>query len=496
MSVEFRGSTSRPAEDPLTADASPVAGQHAYVAFAAALFDYCARLLGDQVEAACAVQDSLVAVNAQFSNMPKPEQLRVPLYAAARRQCLSRRPGRRPRLTGRSGKTAAGHAGVASPDDGVPTSDGTAPRTVGETLPAVTAAVARLPDRDREVLNLAFRHGINGADLAAVLGLSSRRTRSLLSGASDRFGKSAAVEVVLRSGGAGAVGRDAGCPVLAGIVSQQDAVPAPLAAKLIRLNRHVESCSDCACTLGDRTFSPGLISQVPLTVPADRLRLRMIRTALALGSYRRQVTSLRNDVDSGRPRSRSGGGRAPQGRWRSRRRRSPSWPCRASCSTSTSRDRRRGRYQPGWSRGSRAPRRSRRSSRRPRLARTLRARPCSRPSPGRGRPRSACCRSRHAAGHRRLRFRCRSPRRQRRGHRRPSRRRRNPRRRPRLRLPRRLLHQPPRQIPRRLLHQPPRQIPHRLPHRPPRRRRRRRPPGSGRERPRRRVRPLLVGRAV
>jgi DNA-directed RNA polymerase specialized sigma24 family protein len=301
MSVEFRGSTSRPAEDPLTADASPVAGQHAYVAFAAALFDYCARLLGDQVEAACAVQDSLVAVNAQFSNMPKPEQLRVPLYAAARRQCLSRRPGRRPRLTGRSGKTAAGHAGVASPDDGVPTSDGTAPRTVGETLPAVTAAVARLPDRDREVLNLAFRHGINGADLAAVLGLSSRRTRSLLSGASDRFGKSAAVEVVLRSGGAGAVGRDAGCPVLAGIVSQQDAVPAPLAAKLIRLNRHVESCSDCACTLGDRTFSPGLISQVPLTVPADRLRLRMIRTALALGSYRRQVTSLRNDVDSGRP---------------------------------------------------------------------------------------------------------------------------------------------------------------------------------------------------
>jgi DNA-directed RNA polymerase specialized sigma24 family protein len=278
MPVKFRdGSGDESAREQRAASPPPDADGSMYEAFAAPLFDYCAGLLGDQVAATGAVQDSLVAVDAQISRPPGPGRLRVSLYSAARRQCLTRRP----KLTGRSGTAAVDQAGVTDPD-------ARAPRTVGETLPVVTAALARLPDRDREVLNLAFRHGIDGADLAAVLGLSSRRTRARLAAASARFGKSAAVAVILRASRAG----DAGCLVLAGIVSQQDAVPAPPAAKLIRLDRHIESCPDCARTLGDRAFAPDLVSQVPLAVPAGRLRLRMIRTALALGSYRRKVTGL------------------------------------------------------------------------------------------------------------------------------------------------------------------------------------------------------------
>jgi DNA-directed RNA polymerase specialized sigma24 family protein len=278
MPVKFRdGSSDESAREQRAASPPPDADGSMYEAFAAPLFDYCAGLLGDQVAATGAVQDSLVAVHAQISRPPGPGRLRVSLYSAARRQCLNRRP----KLTGRSGTAAADRAGLTDPD-------ARAPGTVGETLPVVTAALARLPDRDREVLNLAFRHGISGADLAAVLGLSPRRARALLGAASARFGKSAAVAVVLRASRAGG----AGCLVLAGIVSQQDAVPAPPAAKLIRLDRHIESCPDCARVLGDRAFAPDLVSQVPLAVPAGRLRLRMIRTALALGSYRRKVTGL------------------------------------------------------------------------------------------------------------------------------------------------------------------------------------------------------------
>jgi DNA-directed RNA polymerase specialized sigma24 family protein len=287
MPVEFRsGSSDGSALDQRVASAPPDADGNMYQTFTVPLFDYCAGLLGDQVAAAGAVQDSLVAVDAQISTPPRPDRLRVSLYGTARRQCL----GRRRKPARRSGTTTAGQAGGTAPDV-------KAPRTVGETLPVVTAALARLPDRDREVLSLAFRHGIQGADLAAVLGLSSRRARSLLSAASARFGKSAAVAVVLRAGGAG-------CQVLAGIVSQQDAVPAPPAAKLVRLERHVESCSDCARILGGRAFAPDLVSQVPLAVPAERLRLRMIRTALAIGSYRRQA-GLPDGSGSGRLRSRS-----------------------------------------------------------------------------------------------------------------------------------------------------------------------------------------------
>jgi DNA-directed RNA polymerase specialized sigma24 family protein len=290
MPVEFRsGSSDGSALDQRVASAPPDADENMYETFTVPLFDYCAGLLGDQVAATGAVQDSLVAVDARISTQPRPDRLRVSLYGTARRQCLSRRrqPARR------SGTTPVDQAGGTAPDV-------RAPRTVGETLPVVTAALARLPDRDREVLSLAFRHAIQGGDLAAVLGLSSRRARSLLSAASARFGKSAAVAVILRAGGAG----EAGCQVLAGIVSQQDAVTAPPAAKLVRLERHVESCSDCARILGGRAFAPDLVSQVPLAVPAERLRLRMIRTALAVGSYRRQAR-LPDGSGSGRLRSRS-----------------------------------------------------------------------------------------------------------------------------------------------------------------------------------------------
>jgi DNA-directed RNA polymerase specialized sigma24 family protein len=288
MPVEFRsGSSDGSVLDQRVTSAPPDADGNVYETFTGPLFDYCAGLLGDQVAAAGAVQDSLVAVDAQISTQPGPDRLRVSLYGTGRRQCL----GRRRRPARRSGTTAVGQAGGTAPDV-------KAPRTVGETLPVVTAALARLPDRDREVLSLAFRHGIQGADLAAVLGLSSRRARSLLSAASARFGKSAAVAVVLRAGEAG----NAGCTVLAGIVSQQDAVPAPPAAKLVRLDRHIESCPGCARILGGRAFAPDLVSQVPLAVPAERLRLRMIRTALAIGSYRRQA-GLPDGSGSGRLRS-------------------------------------------------------------------------------------------------------------------------------------------------------------------------------------------------
>jgi len=81
----------------------------------------------------------------------------------------------------------------------------------------------------------------------------------------------------------------AGCEVLAGIVSQQDAVSSPPEP---RLNRHTESCPVCARVLGDRAFSPELIGQVPLTAPPGRLRLRIIRTTLALGAYRRKAAGL------------------------------------------------------------------------------------------------------------------------------------------------------------------------------------------------------------
>lgn len=109
MSVELGGGS---AKDHSLAEALRVAGPHAveylYETFATSLFDYCASVLDDPLAACDTVQDGLVAVDA--------------------------------------------------PD--------------GELMPVVIAALSALPGREREALNLAFRHAITGADLARVLGLA------------------------------------------------------------------------------------------------------------------------------------------------------------------------------------------------------------------------------------------------------------------------------------------------------------------------------------
>jgi RNA polymerase sigma factor (sigma-70 family) len=276
MPVEFRGA---PAGDEDTSGARCQASSNVYGDFAEPLFDYCAGLLGDQVAAASAVQDSLVDVNARISERPEPDQLRIWLYSAARRQCTARRPGRRPRSAGPAGTTAADRLDAVTTgvqEDGERC----------ETLLVVAAALAGLADHDREVLSLSFRHGMQAAELAAVLGLSARRARWRLSRASVRFRKSAAMAVVLRAGWLG-------CYVLARIAGRPDPVPPPLASKLgHRLDCHIASCPACARTLGDRALGPGLISQVPLVAPAGQLRLRIIRTVHAQGARRCQAGSF------------------------------------------------------------------------------------------------------------------------------------------------------------------------------------------------------------
>jgi DNA-directed RNA polymerase specialized sigma24 family protein len=278
MSVEFGGGSTG---DDQMAEALRNAGRHVsahlYESYAARLFDYCVGILGDEVAAVIAVQDSLVAVDAQIGTLPDPDRLRVSLYSVARRHCLTTLSLHRVKPSGSSGTTArsefaAEQAGTAA-----------AAATGGDTLPVAVAALAWLADRDREVLNLAFRHGIEGADLAVVLGVSPRRARAILSDAGSRFQKLAAV-AALRAD-------PAACEVLEIIAAKWDSVPPRLIQeRRERLTRHVESCPRCAGQRGDQAFGPEMLVAVPLAAPPLTLRLRMTRTAVALGSYHHRGT--------------------------------------------------------------------------------------------------------------------------------------------------------------------------------------------------------------
>src|ERR1700728_293668 len=146
----------------------------------------------DMLAAVDAVQDSLVAADAQVGSAPGPEGLRLALYSAARQQCLSQLGGGRTQLSGRAETTTLDDLGAAIPDYEVA-------GPAGETVLILRAALDRLSERDREVLNLTFRHRLNEADLAAVIGVPPRRARAMLSEASLNFDHSAPVVAVLRA---------------------------------------------------------------------------------------------------------------------------------------------------------------------------------------------------------------------------------------------------------------------------------------------------------
>jgi DNA-directed RNA polymerase specialized sigma24 family protein len=198
------------------------------------VYDYCRELLGDTEDAAEATEAALIAARSVLQN---PEQLRAWLFALARDEVLSRNPEQAeeygnlapPEAHGaedgdlagdaaspaRSGGPAAelepaGTAALASPDghggeprdDADPVNDsadtdqfavadmanagaGSASAGVGEVR--APTIVSDLSGREREVLDLVYRHGIRPDHLPAVLGVPPEHALALLSAAEEDF---------------------------------------------------------------------------------------------------------------------------------------------------------------------------------------------------------------------------------------------------------------------------------------------------------------------
>jgi RNA polymerase sigma factor (sigma-70 family) len=299
MSVEHGGGSSDEQRDEIQRDTGRHvrdSGRHVfahlYESYAASLFDYCDWLLQETITAADAVQDSLVAVDARIGGVPEPDRLRLWLYMAAHWECVTRLAGGRGRLSGRTKTTTLDDLGAAVPEFEAAASG-------GEKVLVLTAALEWLADRDREVLNLAFRHRFNDEDLAAVIGLSPRRAQTLLAEARVRFEQSAPVVAILR---ATFRGRRPRCAALARMIAGQDLASLPLTPQLGKqLVHHLETCAECVPRRGRRPLAADLISEIPLAIPPGRLRLRITRTALALGSYRSKVTDRADKPDEGVP---------------------------------------------------------------------------------------------------------------------------------------------------------------------------------------------------
>jgi RNA polymerase sigma factor (sigma-70 family) len=220
----------------------------AYRRYAPHLRAYCVSLLGDGDAAADAVHDTFMLAGERIGQLRDPDRLRPWLYTIARHECLRHRRGRA-RLTALS----------PTDDPTADTVDLTAAVHADQVRELVHAAAAGLTGGDRDVIELALRHSLAAAEVAAVLGVSTNHAHARLSRARGRLEDAIGVLLVARAGGAGRAGAGASggsCPTLAGLLDGWTGVLDPVLRK--RLSRHLDRCAVCSDTR-DRLVHPAAL---------------------------------------------------------------------------------------------------------------------------------------------------------------------------------------------------------------------------------------------
>ncbi|HZP50997.1 sigma-70 family RNA polymerase sigma factor [Actinocrinis sp.] len=260
----------------------------AYDRYASALYTYCRSMLRDAEDAADALQDTFVVAAQKLDGLRDPDRLRPWLYAVARNECLRR-------LRGRQGMVELDQAGEVS-DDAV---DVDAGLREADVRGLIWAAIQGLNPSEREVFELNVRHELEGADLAAALGVSANHAHALLSRARGQLEKSLGALLVARTG-------RAECAELAAILDGWDGELTALLRK--RINRHIEQCEICGERKRYELRPEMLLGAMPLLLLPPGLRanvMRMVGDAMP-GSGNTGNTS--NSGNSGNSRNSGGSG--------------------------------------------------------------------------------------------------------------------------------------------------------------------------------------------
>ena len=264
-------------------DRSALAG--IYDRFSGGLYDTAAAMLRDRHEAADAMQDVILIAAERMGQLREPERLKPWLYAILRNEVY-----RRSRKRGRALPTdfsAMGGPEMAAPR--APDAEGEAV-SAAELAELVRSAACGLDERDQLVLELSVRQGLQGADLAAALGVSAEQSYTLVHRMRDRVDRSLGALVVARAGR-----KD--CPDLADILRGWDGEFTVLVRK--RVARHVEHCETCERTKKKAAPLALIGSGTAFAAPPD-LRDKILAKAGRPGAAPRHAYTF--DADGGFPR--------------------------------------------------------------------------------------------------------------------------------------------------------------------------------------------------
>jgi RNA polymerase sigma factor (sigma-70 family) len=245
------------------ADGDRLAFAEIYDRYADRLHDFCVGMLRDRDAAADCVQDVFVTAATKLVQLREPDRLRSWLYAIARSEALSRiRDRKREQLSEELPDMPSGEADPAT----------LAAR--GELAELIRQASGGLTDRDRVVLELAYRQGLDGPELADALGVTPRNANTLVERLRDTIARSLGALLLCRRAKA-----DPGrCPELAAIVGQDDGEFTVLMRK--RVARHIDGCIVCEEDRARMVTPAALLGASPIIIPAPAwLRQRTLDSA-------------------------------------------------------------------------------------------------------------------------------------------------------------------------------------------------------------------------
>lgn len=222
-----------------------------YDRYADRLHDYCWRMVRDRDGAADCVQDVFCIAVTRMTQLRDPDKLRPWLYSIARSEALRL-------IRDRDRETVSDELPDAAADD--PSPETLAAR--GELADLVSDAAGGLSDRDRSVLELAYRHGLEGADLAEALGVTQVNANTIVHRLRETVQRALGALLVSR----GVHGDPSRCDVLAGILDGWDGTFTVLMRK--RVARHIESCATCDEERRRLVNPVALLGAAPVFIPA------------------------------------------------------------------------------------------------------------------------------------------------------------------------------------------------------------------------------------
>lgn len=226
-----------------------------YDRYADRLHDFCHSVLRDRDEAADAVQDTFVLVAQRLAQLNDPDRLRPWLYAVARSVALRKVRVRQRVVLDEVEDMADTHPGPDRAAEQVALRD------------LVWSAAAGLSERDRALLDLHVRHGLDGAELGEAMGVSASHAYVLLTRLRDQVERSLGALLIARQGR-----KD--CTELDALLSDWDGRYSPLMRK--RVARHVDSCEVCSDRKRIMVSPFALLAAVPLVAAPLWLRDRVM----------------------------------------------------------------------------------------------------------------------------------------------------------------------------------------------------------------------------